>query len=275
MGSEALLRTEPDLAFRWRARTALRYLQPESHDRILDCGCGFGFYLMALGRVGGCRSHGLDHDWSALMYARTLGDTTDFSLYLGDACHLPFADACFDKVLLSEVLEHLEGDAAALGEAWRVLRRQGILVVTVPYRRYPFTYDPINWLGETVFGRTIRRGPLSGAWMGHHRLYSVSRIERLLTQARFAIEESQMLTPWCFPFTHNLVYGFGKGTLLQRSLPEWLLREVDRFHPEAGRREWWNPAGWVMRLIDSLDGLNRWSAGRRRFVNIALKARKP
>jgi hypothetical protein len=70
------------------------------------------------------------------------------------------------------------------------------------------------------------------------------------------------------------VYGFGRELLLQRSLPEWLLNEVDRFHPEAGQRQAWNPVAWVMRLVDWLDRLNCEVGGRRRFVNIALKARR-
>jgi SAM-dependent methyltransferase len=229
---------------------------------------------MVLARSVGCRPHGLDRDWSALQFARTLGDGPQFELYLGDACRLPYGDASFDKMLLSEVLEHLSDDLGALQEARRVLRPGGTLVVTVPYRCYPFTYDPINWVGERIAGRAVRRGPLSGAWMGHYRLYDVAGISRLTKEAGFVIGECQMLTPWCFPFTHNLVYGLGKGLLLQRSLPGLLLDEVDRFHPEAGQRQPWNPAAWIMRLIDWLDGLNRRAAGQRRFVNIALKAQK-
>ncbi len=271
---EDLLRTEPDLAFRWRVRKAFAFLEPKADERILDCGCGLGFYLMALCRAAGCRSHGLDRDGWALQFARTLGDESQFALYLGDARHLPYGDACFDKVLLSEVLEHLDDDLGALQEARRVLRPQGTLVVTVPYRDYPFLYDPINYVCERVVGHAIRRGRLSGAWMGHRRLYGIGGIRRLTEVAGFTIEECHLLTPWCFPFTHNLVYGFGRELLLQRSLPEWLLNEVDRFHPEAGQRQAWNPVAWVMRLVDWLDRLNCEVGGRRRFVNIALKARR-
>ena len=271
---EALLRTEPDLAFRGRVRAVLQFLQPRADDRILDCGCGLGFYLMALARSVGCRPHGLDHDRSALQFARGLSDGPRFELYLGDACRLPYGDAIFDKVVLSEVLEHLVDDLGAVREAWRVLRPGGTLVVTVPYRHYPFLYDPINWTCERVASRAIRRGPLSGAWMGHHRLYDVAGIQRLTEEAGFAIEECRMLTPWCFPFTHNLVYGLGRGLLLRHSLPGWLLHEVNRFYPEAGRRQAWNPAAWTMGFIDWLDRFNRSVAGHARFVNIAVKARR-
>lgn len=46
---------------------------------------------------------------------------------------LPLRDGCFDAVLMSEVLEHLVDDAAALAEARRVLYDDGLLVVSVPF----------------------------------------------------------------------------------------------------------------------------------------------
>ena len=53
---------------------------------------------------------------------------------VGDLYYLPFAAECFDAVVLSEVVEHLEDIDAALAEARRVLRPRGRLVVSVPYR---------------------------------------------------------------------------------------------------------------------------------------------
>jgi SAM-dependent methyltransferase len=47
---------------------------------------------------------------------------------------LPFAGESFDAVLAVEVIEHIPEIGQALAEAARVLRRGGLLVVTVPYR---------------------------------------------------------------------------------------------------------------------------------------------
>ena len=59
----------------------------------------------------------------------------------GDALRLPFPDRCFDRVVASEVLEHIGPDRAAMAELARVLRPGGTLAVTVP-RWLP---ERLNW----------------------------------------------------------------------------------------------------------------------------------
>ena len=54
---------------------------------------------------------------------------------------LPFADGTFDRVIASEVLEHIPDDTAAMRELARVLRPGGAMAVTVP-RCVP---EAINW----------------------------------------------------------------------------------------------------------------------------------
>ena len=84
----------------------------------------------------------------------------------------PYADASFDRVLLTEVLEHLTDDAVGLRELYRVLKPGGVLTVTVPAARYSGWYDPINRAAEAVTGRPIRTGPFAGIWANHRRLYT-------------------------------------------------------------------------------------------------------
>ena len=51
---------------------------------------------------------------------------------VADATRLPFADASFDRVIASEVLEHLVDDEAAIAELARVLKRGGLAALSVP-----------------------------------------------------------------------------------------------------------------------------------------------
>ena len=50
----------------------------------------------------------------------------------GDAFALPFRDASFDKVICSEVMEHVHDYRAAARELARVTRPRGLVAVTIP-----------------------------------------------------------------------------------------------------------------------------------------------
>jgi hypothetical protein len=51
----------------------------------------------------------------------------------GDLCALPFPDASFDGVVLTEVLEHCKDPMTATREVLRVLKPGGLLLVTSPF----------------------------------------------------------------------------------------------------------------------------------------------
>ena len=102
-----LLQNESDMAFKRRAPLLLEYLELRPADRVLDCGCGMGFYLKALGVLGQFARFGLDSDTQPLRFARReLKDHP--ALVQGDILALPYADNSFDKIIMAEVLEHLE-----------------------------------------------------------------------------------------------------------------------------------------------------------------------
>jgi len=66
---------------------------------------------------------------------KTINDLSENTILpvTGDAFFLPFSSESFDLIILSEVLEHLDKPAQALAEAHRVLKTNGILLVSVPY----------------------------------------------------------------------------------------------------------------------------------------------
>ena len=169
---ERMLANEADMAFRRRVPILLDYLELRDRARVLDCGCGMGFYLMVMGNLWNLDLVGLDADPERLRWAEEHGIPGE--LVLGDAQRLPFPDASFDAVLMTEVLEHLPDDDAALREVLRVLRPGGVVAISVPHARYPIAWDPINFVWTGLGGPPIRSGPIVGIWTNHERLYDAS-----------------------------------------------------------------------------------------------------
>ncbi len=98
-------------------------------DLLLDVGAGTGRHAREAAHRG-ARVIALD------LRARDLRTADGAHLVQGDALALPFPDATFDRLIASEVLEHVPEDGAAIAELRRVLKPGGSLAVSVP-RWYP------------------------------------------------------------------------------------------------------------------------------------------
>jgi SAM-dependent methyltransferase len=123
-----------------RFRAVLGALDPQPGEVILDVGCGSGYYTRELVRRG-ARVAATEYAPAALAQAiRNLGPlAAGVELRLEDAQALSFGDAAFDKVLLTEVIEHVPDPERAIAEAARVLRPGGLLVASTPSR-----FSPLN-----------------------------------------------------------------------------------------------------------------------------------
>ncbi len=120
-----------------------RRFQLENGDLVLDVGCGEGRHTLSAYLLSGTniRLHaiGLDLGATDLQTAQTRFADMDqqnprkqVSFVRGSAMTLPFADASVDKVICSEVLEHLPDYQGALQEIKRVLKPGGLLAISVP-----------------------------------------------------------------------------------------------------------------------------------------------
>lgn len=123
----------------------------EVGDRLLDLGCGFGRHAYQAARLGAqvvAFDAGADEVRNVLDTFGAMADageldsvTSRVGSVQGDALQLPFADGSFDRVIASEILEHIPADQTAMAELARVLRPGGSMAVTVPRCGPEF----VNW----------------------------------------------------------------------------------------------------------------------------------
>jgi len=106
----------------------LNLVKPYTGQTLLEVGCGTGNVSSFLAQKGyvvtGCEFYpeAINIAWPG------------FLIVQGDAQNLPFENDCFDIVALFDVIEHFQDVIILLKEATRVLKKDGIVVVTVPTR---------------------------------------------------------------------------------------------------------------------------------------------
>jgi arsenite methyltransferase len=114
-------------------------------ERVLDAGCGPGFYVAeTLERVGAEGSvAGVDASESMLALAAKRCEGHDnVSFHEGDVTALPVADADFDRALSVQVLEYVADIPAALAEMRRVLRPGGRVLI------WDVDWATVSWHSE-------------------------------------------------------------------------------------------------------------------------------
>lgn len=165
----------------------LERLEVGAHERLLDLGCGGGRHAFAAARTGACvvaldTSHeeveGVRAMLAAMADAGEIPSGAPASGALcADARSLPFEDASFDRVIASEVLEHVVDDVTAIAELVRVLRPGGTMAVTVP-RLGP---EVVNWLLSDAYH------DVPG---GHIRIYRHKTLARRLAEGGLVVGDS-------------------------------------------------------------------------------------
>lgn len=122
-----------------RFSKVMSFVNAGEKEKILDIGCGSGFYTKALIQKGAVVT-ATDIAKGYLKQTKKLvGKNKRLRLCVADVTNLPFKDNIFDKVLLTEVIEHLPDYKVALREIKRVLKTDGILVISTPSK-----FSPMN-----------------------------------------------------------------------------------------------------------------------------------
>ncbi len=154
-------------------------------DLVLDAGAGFGRHAFELARRG-ANVVALDYAaeevvatrgvFGAMVEAGEINMQRYVGVLQGDATRLSFADNSFDRVITSEVLEHIQSDTDAIDEFVRVLKPGGTFAATVP------TWFPekVNWMLSDQYHAPKSVG-------GHVRIYSATELKAKLRTAGLRI----------------------------------------------------------------------------------------
>lgn len=267
-----LLEGVGDMALKRRAKEIVEGINPKSGDNILDLGCGDGFYLFLLSKLGlNLQLTGSDFDEAGLEAAKRNLNNKKIKLIRGNLMQrLPFSSNEFDKIVLSEVAEHLPNDLKGLKEVYRILKPGGLLCLSVPNANYPFLWDPINWILERLFKTHVKFGFWAGIWFNHLRLYKPEQIETVVKRAGFKVEQAQSLTWWCLPFNHNLVNLVAR-LLWGGKLPSKLSSSLNKYEKRQKRPFL---IGLMFNAVNFIDKFNDIYQPKSHGVGVFLKAVK-
>jgi SAM-dependent methyltransferase len=109
---------------------------------VVDAGCGEGYGSEILWPISR-KVVSLDLDAPTLIHARSRYPSPSF--VRGDLVKLPLADASADGIVALQVIEHLAHPEGLVREARRVLRPEGVLVVSTPNRAtFPAGLNPFH-----------------------------------------------------------------------------------------------------------------------------------
>ena len=192
-------------------RLVARY-RGRSGGKLLDVGCAMGA-MLAAASAAGYEPHGVEVNAAAAEAARRHAA----DVRCGELAAAGFADAAFDVVTMTDVLEHVREPLATLAEVRRVLVPDGVLLITTP---------DAGCLGARLLGRHWPHNKLE-------HLFGFDRrtLRRSLEQAGLEVlavrPATKCLTPVYF------------GHVLSRYSPSRLGRLGGRVCAAVGRL--WNP----------------------------------
>lgn len=153
-----------------------RLLDARPGHRVLEVGCGGGHVLRQFPE---CDLTGVDVSGEMLAKAEKNLEGYRFTLHKGEIGKLGLEDGSFDRIICTEVLEHVVDPEPVLEHIARLLRPNGRAVITFPNDRL------INGLKDAVRKARLDRLPpfRRVSWGGDHyhfHVWSVAEMRELL-----------------------------------------------------------------------------------------------
>jgi ubiquinone/menaquinone biosynthesis C-methylase UbiE len=131
-GEEYFQRHLGPVPVKWVTDLLLKYMKPDEGERLLDVGCGRG-YVADMFSDPARNISVVSTDVTETGRPHIRGE-----FHLCSMADLPFEDNSFDKIYCLDVLAHFAEGEKGIGEAFRVLRPGGKIIVATPNKYYVY-----------------------------------------------------------------------------------------------------------------------------------------
>ena len=141
----------------------------DEDNRILDVGCGNGYYIEYMQNMG-WSADGVEIDVESYNNSRKRG----LSVYLGDLSCLELEKDSYDIITVRHVIEHIKDPKLFLNECYSLLKSGGRVYITTPNSQsYCSSKYHDDWLGLDV--------------SRHENIFSVDGLLRLVDNSNFRV----------------------------------------------------------------------------------------
>jgi len=158
------------------------------HGRILDIGCGMGYFLYAC-RIYGYEVEGLDVSGDSASYVRS---ELKIPVSTGSIEEINFKDNSMDIITMWHSLEHTSDPRKYLKKAWNWLKSDGLLVVDVPnhegtdakkiwsrWNGWDLPYHFYHFTPKTLTDMLLRHGFKTCRTKNYHSQYIKKKLKKI------------------------------------------------------------------------------------------------
>ena len=181
-----------------RKQKVFELCQPLPGERVLDIGSGNGWFSLYAAKAGADVT-ALDLSEANLAKIKA-ADERIHTLY-GDACQVPSQEEKYDWIVALEVLEHIVDPKLAVQNWLPLLKPEGKLLITVPYKEA---------LRYTLCIHCNQKTPVNA----HLHSFDKETLIKLLNKHGYWVKQAHL-------FSHKLMEHFRLNELLSKAPYSW------------------------------------------------------